>query len=115
MTNIVRSERPSAFEQELDEIADHGLDGHIGVRCYQCAQLSDIMIQLASDGGEYWQNKQLLWQEECDELQNKFDLDVATHWPNHQPIGCTTCPVVYDMPEKPLPPSERAIGHNANN
>ncbi len=108
-------ERPTAYQQSVPDDPVHGDDGHRGYRCYQCAQASGVMIQLATNSGEYWQNLQLLWQEKCDELQNKFDLDVATHWPNHKPIGCETCPVVYEMPNKPLPPAERAVGQNARN
>ena len=103
-------EKPTAFQQsdEANEVP-HGAEGHKGFRCYQCAQYSEARILLADNSGEYWQNLQLNWQEKCDVLQNKFDNDVATHWPNHKPIGCDTCPVVYPMPTKPIPPAERAI------
>ncbi len=106
-------ERPTSYELSVPDDTIHGELGHIGYRCYICAQLSSVMIQAASSGGEYWQNKQLLWQEECDKLQNQFDADVAAHFPDHYPIGCKTCPTTFEMPPKPLPPSERAIAQNA--
>ncbi len=93
MTNIVHSDKLTAYELSVPAQTAHGTDGHAGYRCYQCAMESGVTVQLADSGGEYWQNKQLDWQEKCDTLQNKFDLDVATHWPNHQPMNCTTCPV----------------------
>jgi len=106
-------DRPTAYEQSVPDDGAHGVVGHIGYRCYQCAQLSGVMIQLADNSGEYWQNLQLLWQEECDVVQNTFDDAVATHFPNHQPYNCESCPVPGEMPVKPLPPAERAVRQNA--
>jgi len=111
--NEVKSDRPTAYEMSVPDDTPHSTKGHIGYRCGGCALVSEIQIRIASDGGEYWQNKQLLWQEECDELQNQFDKDVASHWPEHKAIGCEDCPKVYEMPPKPMPPFERALRQNA--
>ena len=113
MRNVVRSERQSAFQMEPTDVA-HGVEGHIGLRCYQCAFQSGITVQLAATGGSYWQNLQLQWQEECDVVQNTFDEAVATHFPNHKPYDCDSCPVPGKMPIKPLPPAERAVNQNAS-
>lgn len=111
--NIVRSDKRTAFEMEPEDVA-HGVEGHIGYRCGQCAQQSDVVILLADSGGDYWQNLQLKWQEECDIVQNTFDTAVATHFPDHQPYDCASCPVPGKMPVKPNPPAERAIKQNAS-
>jgi len=105
-------ERPTAYQlSDLDNDGAHGSDGvHSGYRCYQCAQQSGSSILLASDSGEYWQNKQLDWQEECDVIQSNFDLEVANHFPLHLAIDCKSCPKTGVMPKKPEPPAERALG-----
>lgn len=108
------SDRPTAYQLGVPADVAHGVVGHQGYRCYQCAHQSGITIQLAETGGDYWQNLQLAWQEECDVLQNKFDAEVAAHFPDHFPIGCQTCPTTFEMPVKPLPPAERAVRQNAN-
>lgn len=109
---VVNSAKKTAFQMEPEDVT-HGVEGHIGYKCGQCAREAPVVIQLADSGGEYWQNLQLLWQEECDVLQNSFDADVAAHFPNHKPIGCTECPTPFAMPVKPNPPSERAVRQNA--
>jgi len=110
--NWVRGRHPS---EPLQIIVDpiHGDDGHIGFRCYACAQISDTSILLADDSVDYWQNLQLNWQEQCDLLQNKYDNDIASHFPNHVAIGCEECPKPYAMPLKPIAPAERAFKQNA--
>lgn len=113
MSNVVFSDRPTAFQQSVPDDVAHGVDGHLGYRCYQCSQISGAMIQLADPGGDYWQNLQLLWQEQCDIVQNEFDASVATHFPDHQPYNCKGCPVPGEMPTKPLPPAERAVAQSA--
>lgn len=105
-------ERPTSYELELDDV-NHGVDGHIGFRCYQCSQISGTTIRAADNSGEYWQNLQLDWQEKCDELQNQYDRMVAAHFPVHLPVSCPDCPSPLQMPPKPVPPAERAIRQNA--
>jgi len=95
----------------------HGLDGHIGFRCLECARVAiDGMTAVESSSQDYWQNLQLDWQEECDILQSKFDKDVTAHLPFHIPpklFGstvipqCKSCPIPAALPLKPNPPKER--------
>jgi len=64
---------------------------------------------------DYWQDKQLAWQEDCDVVMVQFDRDVADHFPVHQPMDmktgqvCPTCPQRPILPLKPHPPVERAL------
>lgn len=91
----------------LVEDVPHNINGHTGWRCLECARDSGTMNAIESDGGDYWQNKQLGWQEACDVLMAGFQVAVADHFPNHRPFGCVTCPEAPELPVKPNPPVER--------
>lgn len=104
------------------ESTPHGIEGHTGWRCRQCAMESQTVSLIASDTGEYWQNMQLAWQEECDRLQNEYDDANAKHLlEDHVPKilrgkdETCNCPVPAQMPIKPNPPAERAWKHRARN
>jgi len=88
----------------------HGVFGHIGYRCRQCAYLSLETNSIAGDSGEYWQNKQIDWQEDCDTIMAEFDQAVMDHFPVHLPVNCQTCPIRGELPAKPMPPIERSMG-----
>lgn len=114
MSNIYETDRPPPevvdWEKKHDQ-ADHGAPGHIGFRCGQCAQDStDHSVAITDHHIDYWQTKQIDWQEACDVVMRAFDQAVEDHFPEHQPQGCQTCPVMGDLPEKPSPPYERALG-----
>lgn len=100
---------PNAQVEWYSDIADmdHGINGHTGHRCLECARMSGVMVAVESDSGDYWQNKQLDWQEECDRLIVGFNEKVALHFPKHSPMNCTMCPKAPPMPERPNPPVER--------
>lgn len=87
----------------------HGLEGHTGYRCKECAMGSKNPILVESDSGDYWQTKQIRWQEEVDDLHNQFNAQIEAHFPSHQAIGCSSCPKSPAMPAKPMPPVERAV------
>jgi len=97
------------FQKKSDGLA-HGEEGHNGWRCGLCARESLNQVSANTHGVDYWQDKQLAWQEACDRVMAKFDEDVAEHFPNHQPQGCTNCPVREVLPIKPNPPFERVLG-----
>jgi len=94
-----------AFALQSD--VPHNVNGHTGFRCIECARESPVMVSIVDDGGDYWQNVQIQWQEECDKVMSAFDEAVAIHFPVHQPQNCQTCPVKPILPEKPNPPVER--------
>lgn len=100
---------PNAQVEWYSDIADmdHGINGHTGWRCLECARDGEQMNAVESDGGDYWQNKQIAWQEDCDNLIVGFNEQVADHFPDHRPFGCVNCPVAPLMPAKPNPPIER--------
>jgi len=100
---------PNASVEWYEKISDlpHNMNGHTGHRCIECARESENPISTESDSGDYWQNKQLAWQEECDVIMAKFDREVAIHFPAHMPMNCTTCPMTGTLPPKPNPPIER--------
>lgn len=102
---------PNAAVEEFSHNSDveHGMEGHKGFRCLECARISPNMIGIVSDGGDYWQNKQIAWQEECDVVFRAFDDAVAAHFPNHLPQNCQSCPVPPALPERPNPPAERRL------
>jgi len=109
---VITSERPLAAQVDWAKKSDqhnHGEIGHIGYRCGMCAQLSDKTVRITRNSIDYWQTVQIEWQEECDEIMAKFQRDVQTHFPDHQPANCKSCPVQGILPEKPLPPIERAL------
>jgi len=97
------------FQKKSDGLA-HGEEGHNGWRCGQCAQEGKgNVVQVTEHAVDYWQTKQLDWQEQCDMIQVRFDEEVAAHFPDHRAVGCRTCPMTQPMPEKPNPPYERAL------
>jgi len=101
---------PNAQVEWFDYIADldHGVNGHTGFRCLECSRISGTsMNAVESDSGDYWQNKQLGWQEECDVLMSGFQVAVAEHFPVHKLIGCPNCPKAPELPVRPNPPVER--------
>lgn len=91
----------------------HGLPDHKGFRCGQCAINTGRSVAVAPPGPDYWQSKQIHWQEECDVSFKAFDDSVAEHFPKHDPYNCETCPVKPIMPPKPLAPVERSTRQNA--
>ncbi len=103
-------ERPTAYEQELKinrPGTPHGADGHTGFRCGECALESPEVVKAVPSSADYWQDKQIAWQEQIDILMREFDVDMSDHLPNHLPVNCTTCPRPKALPTKPLPPQER--------
>lgn len=108
------SEKPDSqiLDFERHQSPGHGAEGHTGYRCGSCAAESGVAILAAPDTGNYWQNLQIAWQEQCDILFNQFDDAVATHFPLHTGPGCKTCPTKPEMPPKPIKPNERALKQN---
>lgn len=103
------------FQKRSDGLA-HGEEGHNGFRCGICARESPGMLAITDHGIDYWQDKQLEWQEECDMVMSQFDSDVADHFPVHRPGDPTCdCPLKPTLPMKPNPPFERALGKTAPN
>lgn len=96
--------------EKKSDAHNHGEIGHIGYRCGQCAQISGKTVGITKNTIDYWQTKQIEWQEECDYLQVQFDQEMSDHLPVHLPQNCQTCPSATPMPPKPLPPIERALG-----
>jgi len=113
-------ERPTA-EQLSPHLDDpvHGDEGHIGYRCYQCAQVSTVRVLLQPNSGDYWQTMQINWQEQCDLLQHEYDVAVGEHYKVHIPAMLDAnneceCPIPPDMPPKPIMPAERALSQRAD-
>lgn len=121
---IPLDERLNAQEQDWQAQGsdpEHGLPGHFGYRCFACAYDSVNTVEIHEDSGDFWQSKQIGWQEDCDVLMAGFDRQVADHFPDHLPptatvdaFGevtytrqCRTCPVAPELPAKPDPPWER--------
>ncbi len=101
-------ERPNVYQQDHSNFdPEHGAEGHIGVRCSICAGLSPNAVLIESSSGDYWQTKQLNWQEDCDEVHTAFQEATAAHFPEHKPFGCDTCPTKPIMPIKPQRPIDR--------
>jgi len=100
---------PTPAHETFDLQADvpHNVNGHTGFRCLECARTSNNMISIVQDGGDYWQNKQISWQEECDTVMSMFDERVAEHFPEHLAKNCEICPSKPILPTKPNPPVER--------
>ncbi len=109
-------ERTTPYQQDAGfQSPDHGMEGHMGYRCGECARSSPGACLGTPDGGDYWQNQQLKWQEQCDVLQNEYDHEVSAHYKVHVPTmllaegEVCNCPVPPDMPPKPSQPIERAL------
>lgn len=103
-------ERLTPFEIELAKNKPnrgHDLDGHTGYRCRQCAEESPGTVLIESSSGDYWQTKQINWQEACDVVFRAFDDAVAAHFPDHEPVNCMTCPAKPVLPPKPQVPIDR--------
>lgn len=98
-------DRPNLLDMPDD--VEHGLPGHYGLRCLACALASGRDVSIEVDTGDYWQTKQIRWQEECDKIMVAFDKAVGEHFPQHQAANCQTCPVTSPLPPKPEPPWER--------
>ncbi len=108
------TEYPDPAEDEWkkkSENAPHGVEGHIGYRCGQCASASPTGVRVTDHGIDYWQNKQLQWQEECDSQMHGYNMAKSLHeeGPTHLPINCVGCPQPTPLPSKPVPPFERAL------
>lgn len=109
MVEIRYDDRPaSKSDWTLEDDVAHGLPGHKGVRCGTCAQHSTTIVRLQPTLADYWQTKQIEWQEACDVVFRAFDDSVAAHFPEHVPgaknCGCPTKP---KLPQKPQMPYER--------
>lgn len=112
MAGIYDTDYPSAAIADWDAKGgqyEHGVDGHTGYKCGACALLSVVRVAATSHSVDYYQTKQLEWQEECDVIMGQFDLDVAAHFPLHKAVNCQECPVTGILPTKPVPPVERAL------
>lgn len=102
---------PHQLETKLQHDEPHGQPGHRGVKCYECAQMSGKRTQIAPNSGDYWQTKQIEWQEACDKIFRAFDDSVAAHFPEHVPGAQNCgCPEKPKLPPKPVQPRERALG-----
>ena len=113
---ISRADRPTAYEldSEANEDVDHGVDGHSGYKCGQCALASGRAVVVYPDTLDFWQDLQIAWQEDCDVIFAAFDDSVATHFPNHLAVNCKSCPVKPKLPVKPEPPNERRHINQSN-
>lgn len=108
---IAPSERqsPHHYEDAAANEPAHGDPGHGGYRCGECAQRSTNQVRIHPNSGDYWQTKQIEWQEACDVIFRQFDDAVAAHFPSHLPQNCPDCPAKPILPEKPIVPSDRAL------
>lgn len=88
---------------------EHGTTVHQGYKCGQCAAESGNPIAATDHSVDYYQSKQISWQEECDVIMRKFDSDVAAHFPLHKAVNCPDCPMPTILPPKPVPPVERSL------
>lgn len=100
---------PAIVDWEKKNASEHGTEGHVGYMCGQCARDGPNPIFASEDTIDLWQDRELVWQEECDMLQNAFDDAVSEHFPVHKPVGCLTCPKTPTMPVKPVRRAERAL------
>ncbi len=107
------TDRPYVEADQLYNDPDHGMDGHIGHRCKQCAYLSGKTVAIAPAGPDHWQSLQIAWQEQCDVIFRQFDDAVAAHFPKHLPANCPDCPETPPLPIKPVAPVERSTAQNA--
>ncbi len=108
---IAPSERESSHHHEdlMMNEPPHGEPGHGGYKCSECAQEGKNQVRIHPNTGDYWQTKQIEWQEQCDVIFRQFDDDVAAHFPQHLPRGCENCPEPPELPPKPIVPVERAM------
>jgi len=101
-------ERATAYEEDLVRTrpgTQHGQEGHTGFRCSQCAaeSLNPILMYSYESRDERRQNALLDWQEQCDALQNDFDIAVADHFPKHDGHNPNCdCPRPLMMPARPV-------------
>lgn len=112
MSEIYKTEYPNSAIVDWEAkvgILEHGVTGHTGYRCGACALLAPTQVGATTHSVDYYQTKQIEWQEECDEIMGAFDLAVAEHFPKHKAVKCRTCPKPSALPEKPIPPVERAL------
>lgn len=115
MPNIYDTDHPSAAIADWEAKSgafEHGTEGHKGYRCGQCAMLAPTRVSATNHSVDYYQTKQLEWQEKCDVIMAQFDSDVAAHFPKHKAVKCLSCPKTGKLPEKPIPPVERALKQN---
>lgn len=114
MTLEVDAKRKSVWEQDYDRRGpEHGVDGHIGWRCGICALMNPNAVVISPNSGDFWQNKQIHWQEACDIVFRAYDDAVADHFPVHMPQNCGFCPTKPHLPPKPVPPVERSLKQGA--
>lgn len=100
---------PGVIDFQKKRDVPHDTEGHIGYRCSQCAQQSRGGVRVTEHGIDYWQNKQIAWQEECDTIMHNHNNAITEHLPEHKPVDCTECPQQPDLPKKPEPATERAL------
>lgn len=115
MSRIDDDDRKTAYQIDQAKTADvpHGVPGHIGFKCGQCARLAQSCVRGLPTDHDYWQDKQIRWQEEVDTKLREFDDSVAAHFPDHKAVDCPDCPSTAALPVKPTPPQERAVAQNA--
>lgn len=106
---IAPDERMTSYELTWPVDHEHGHPDHEGLRCAECALMSPNACIIHPSSGDYWQDLQIKWQEQCDVIFRRFDDAVAAHFPDHQPQGCMSCPPKPILPVKPTMPFERAL------
>lgn len=106
---IAPDERMTSYELSWPVDHDHGHPDHKGQRCAACAAESKNPVLIHPNSGDYWQTRQINWQEECDLVFRSFDDSVAEHFPLHTGPQCNSCPVKPVLPPKPVPIYERAL------
>ncbi len=108
---IPMDERPHSYDYEnrMQSEPEHGHEDHTGYRCSACASESQVQVLIHPNTGDYWQSKQISWQEACDVIFRAFDDATAEHFPVHLPVNCKDCPEKPILPIKPVMPSERAV------
>lgn len=115
MAQIFETDYPSAAIVDWEkkkEKAPHGEPGHNGYRCILCAEQSPSRVAATDHSLDHWQTQQIDWQEQCDKLQIEFDEEVSSHFPEHKPQGCTSCPTPPEYPPKPTRPIDRAASQS---
>lgn len=99
------SDRKTFYEQQCER--------HPDWRTSTPPTVSGAEVRLTPHQHDYWQDKQMAWQEQVDDKMLQYDASVAAHWPVHLAVGCTGCPKTQTMPIKPSPPFDRALLQNA--
>ncbi len=97
--------RPTAYEADVMRRPANWRSGKV-------ARESPCCVRAMPTAADYWLAKQVQWQEMCDQTLREFDDQVAAHFPQHQPMNCTTCPVPVELPVRPEPPFERALSQS---